>query len=1342
MPNPSNSSTPKSARTQSTIFSFFSTPAKKTGTAKPTNPRDSQDELLEDIDASIDSAMLAEAEMVEKQFATPNKKTTPPSKRKHKPSVSRGYGGAEAMDVEPTEAEEEDDYEPPSADDDDADDDYNPERNEASVGPNGSRRNGGSSRGRVVDDSDDDENDDDEMDDEEIENSQPLRAAKPPQTFGRGRSNGAAQFVSPELKRTKYSSFGSSRMQTKPALTRNVTSLPAVSTALSSPIPLTRNTQDLATPEESKRARVAKFAKKNEERYAWLEDVRDAQKLRPSEPGYDKRTLFIPPNAWNSFSPFERQYWEIKSKHWDTVVFFKKGKFYELYENDATIGHQEFDLKLTDRVNMRMAGIPESSFEHWVAQFLANGHKVARVDQMESKLAKDMRERGSTGGSGGKKGDTLVTRELTGVLTAGTLVDPSLLTQDLATYCMAIVEAPHEPAGDKESNTFATSFGVAFVDTSTAQFYICTVKEDDADRSGLETLLVQTNPREVIYVRGGAGPGQRSASALPSASLTKGSSIGEIDALTSPDAWDGMAGISQATWRTLKNTCSPNTYWIAQAPRKEFWDIPTTKLELANAGYFAESGDGGSWPEALQQAAENERLAFTAAGGLIAYLRSLKLDKGIVSLGNFSFYSPMQHSTALVLDGPTISNLDMFTVSSEGGGTGIIAGKPVTVEGTLFALLNHACTPFGRRLLSRWLYHPLRQPSAINARLDAVEFFMADSELCDMLLSTLKELSDIERGLSRIHSGRCKVPDFMAVLNGLRAMAQLVLHLRQTYGEDMPTRIQTLLRSFPPIADILDEFSGSFDSGLAASESRLLPFPGNDQPYDDILESIAKLDAWLEDHLKENRKRFDCASIVYKNMGKEHYQLEMPASIKVPNNYFRLSATKAVNRYWSPELRARVQERAEAMETKSMVLDSYQSRLYARFDKHYGVLMKAVSVIAEIDCLLALSVASCSLGSPANRPSILESNGDMGGYIEFRQLRHPCVALSGSASGFVANDIVLGRKDGASATDSGDADAASMILLTGPNMGGKSTLLRQLCLGVILAQLGCYVPAESATILPVDRLFTRIGARDNLLAGRSTFMVEMAETSTIMRYATPRSLVVLDELGRGTSTHDGEAVAYGVLHGLCSRLGCLGFFSTHYGLLAEALLKPANDESADRSSSKAFASNATSVEPHLRPMYMACSVNEEEHRVTFLYKLQSGVASKSHGMNVAAMAGVPIPIVNRAREVAEKFELSVKQKQQRGSKQMVNGICADGDSENGTRVLPMTLQSDFANLLRIAELESATNNKSTCSSAKHDEAAQSEEVPVGGTNAARRANENQYWSCIVDHLRRAMPASS
>lgn len=174
---------------------------------------------------------------------------------------------------------------------------------------------------------------------------------------------------------------------------------------------------------------------KDDGRYKWLVDVRDGDGNKPGHPEYDSRTLFIPPTAWKHFSPFEKQYWEIKSKHYNQVVFFKKGKFYELYEDDARIGHQQFDLKLTDRVNMSMVGVPESSLEMWSSQFVAKGYPVAKVDQLETALGKEMREKG---GKGGGKEDKIIRRELTSILTAGTLVDEAMLQGDMSVYCVSI----------------------------------------------------------------------------------------------------------------------------------------------------------------------------------------------------------------------------------------------------------------------------------------------------------------------------------------------------------------------------------------------------------------------------------------------------------------------------------------------------------------------------------------------------------------------------------------------------------------------------------------------------------------------------------------------------------------------------------------------------------------------------------------------------------------------------------------------------------------------------------------------------------------------------------------
>ena len=302
-------------------------------------------------------------------------------------------------------------------------------------------------------------------------------------------------------------------------------------------------------------------------RYQWLVDVRDADGNPPDHPDYDRRTLHIPPEQWGKFSPFEKQYWEIKSKLYDTVVFFKKGKFYELYEDDATIGHQEFDLKLTDRVNMRMVGVPESSLEMWASQFVAKGHKIARVDQRETALGKEMREKD------GKvsKGDSIIKRELACVLTGGTLVDEAMLQDEMSTFCVAIKE---------DDSTETPSFGIAFVDTATGSFSLSEFV-DDVDLTKFETFVAQIRPKELILEKG---------------------------------------AISKRAIRILKNNTAPTTIWNKLKPEKEFWDASTTVRELNSRGYFGEDEDG--WPDALHNV-QSQQLVMSAMGALLYYLQSV-----------------------------------------------------------------------------------------------------------------------------------------------------------------------------------------------------------------------------------------------------------------------------------------------------------------------------------------------------------------------------------------------------------------------------------------------------------------------------------------------------------------------------------------------------------------------------------------------------------------------------------------------------------------------------------------------------------------------------------------------
>lgn len=257
---------------------------------------------------------------------------------------------------------------------------------------------------------------------------------------------------------------------------------------------------------------------------AWLANVMDMDKRPPDHPEYDKSTLFIPPHVWNNFTPFEKQYWAVNQKYWDTVVFFRKGKFYELLENDALLGHQLFDLRITERINMPMVGFPMSSFDTWANQFLSQGFKVARVDEMESALGMAMRVRDSTAAS--KKEQKIIRREL-----GGTLVEEAMLHDDMATLCVAIKESTidGQPA-----------FGIAFVDTATAQFYVSHF-QDDADLTKFETFVVQTSPREFVLEK-------------------------------------SKSGLSTKALRILKKNATPMTIWNYLKPGPAgFWDAGTAR---------------------------------------------------------------------------------------------------------------------------------------------------------------------------------------------------------------------------------------------------------------------------------------------------------------------------------------------------------------------------------------------------------------------------------------------------------------------------------------------------------------------------------------------------------------------------------------------------------------------------------------------------------------------------------------------------------------------------------------------------------------------------------------------
>ncbi|SPO26840.1 related to MSH6 - DNA mismatch repair protein [Ustilago trichophora] len=924
----------------------------------------------------------------------------------------------------------------------------------------------------------------------------------------------------------------------------------------------------------------------NEQAYSFLVDLRDKDGNRPGDVEYDSRTVYIPKSAWKDFTPFEEQFWRIKQNHWDTVLFFQKGKFYELYEEDALIGHREFDLKLTDRVKMKMVGVPEASFDIFAAKFLALGYKVGRVDQTETAVAKGMRvgERSRGGGS------EIVNRELRHVLTSGTIVDAASLPDDLNSYCVSIKEAA--TAGRN-----GPIFGVCTLDAATAEFNL-TEFEDDESRTRLETLLRSLRLKEVLHEK---------------------------------------AGLTAPTLRVLRSTVPSTAQITMLKPGVEFLE-PETTLRKLNALFNPEVDaearvesldpvDPSLLPEGIATMVDRP-CAMSALGGMLCYLAQLNLDRDLCSSRNFNIFDPLRQDKCLVLDAQSLTHLNVLQ-NDEG-----------TDEGTLHRLLNRCVTPFGKRLFKIWLVAPLATADAIRARQDAVEDLLRNPCFGDEFETFGKALPDIERIVPRVRAGKCRPRDFTAVLKALARFEKAVRQLRSQCEGFETGVIGALLDSIPPVAPIAGDLQSSFKM---TEDGSFTPIEGAFEPFDRAEAAIAEVEAQLEHEMDSYRKqlKLTAAKCAWKHLGtKDIFQIEVPVATKVPSNWTKLSGTKDRNRWYSPKVRDLVQDIKEARETRLAALKQFHQNLFASFSEQSDVFLQAVKTVAEIDCLLSLAKASYAIGEPSCRPELVDHETAL---LEFEELRHPCIA--GENVDFIPNDVRLGGKND------------EVVILTGGNMAGKSTTARTSATAVILAQLGCRVPAASARISPVDRIASRMGANDQIFRNNSTFMVEMLEASRIINECTPRSLVIMDELGRGTSTFDGQAIAFAVLHHLVSRTRCLTFFLTHYTNLAYDF------DSYSRVSNK----------------HMQVLVDDAKREVVFTdnrYRLVDGIAESSYGTQVAALAGVPHEICDRAAIVSKQFAEATKASQ----------------AEKNKSAIPLALLSDFVHLFKLAREETPASS--------------------------------------------------
>jgi DNA mismatch repair protein MutS len=795
-------------------------------------------------------------------------------------------------------------------------------------------------------------------------------------------------------------------------------------------------------------------------------------------------------------TPIRKQYLDIKRQHPEAILFFRLGDFYETFDQDAEIAARELDIVLTSRnvakgVRIPMAGIPHHAAENYMARLIERGYHVAICEQVGDQPVKG-----------------LFPRQVTRVVTPGTVIEPGLLPGDANNYLACVV------IDDREERA-----GVAYVDITTGEFAV-TELEIGENGSALRAELSRLNPAEVLH-----------PDSLPSA--------GRLNTHRTP--WPA--------WRFEPGRCQ----------------------EELLSHFQAASLDGFG----LRGLALGAR----AAGGIVQYLRETQ-PAALKLLARLTTYSLSEFMT---LDAETRRNLELIETLRGGA-----------VKGSLLGVLDHTVTPMGKRLMAQSVSKPLLDVDRIRNRQEGVAFFYDQGLLRAELRSMLKGIGDLERLVIRMVSGAAQPRDLAAA----RAILARLPELLALLPADSPP-LKNILKSFHLCEEELQLLQASLAEDPPATLQNVgVIRPGFSAELDGVVERSRHAREWIANLEGVERERTGIKSLKvgYNKVFGYYIEITRTNSEHAPAEYIRKQTLVNAERYITPEMK----------EYEALVLNAeerireIEQRLFrevcTRLASASARLLGTARALAQLDVLASLAEAAALNGYIC--PEVTAED-----VLEIREGRHPVVEGALSGERFVPNDIVY--------------EAGERVrVITGPNMSGKSTYLRQAALIVLMAQMGSFVPADSARIGVVDRIFTRIGAQDEIHAGQSTFMVEMVQTANILHHATPRSLLVLDEIGRGTSTYDGVSIAWAVIEYLHNhpQLRSKTLFATHYHELTQL----------------------AELLPGVRNYNVA--VSEADGNVVFLHKIVPGGADRSYGIHVGQLAGLPRPVVQRAAEILKSLE--------------------------------------------------------------------------------------------------------
>lgn len=813
--------------------------------------------------------------------------------------------------------------------------------------------------------------------------------------------------------------------------------------------------------------------------------------------------------AEQPFSPMMQQYFEIKKQHPNEILFYRIGDFYEMFYEDAITASRELELTLTGKQcgqeeRAPMCGVPFHAYETYVARLLAKGYKVAICEQMEDPaLAKG-----------------LVKRDIIRVVTPGTVIESSMLSDDKNNYLCSIY--CRRARGRWHA-------GICFADISTGQAY-ATELENEKIGGALITELCRYNPSEILI---------------------------------NPAVLD------------LKDV----TGYVKQhmTASVELREDACYKDNTINASLSAQFGSEWRKTCGFQ---ENGFVPY-AVGAMFDYLHETQKHgtERIKAIQNYADAQYMQLSPV------TRANLEL---------TETMRGREK--RGTLLWVLDKTETSMGKRLLRSWIEQPLVDSAAINRRLDAVDALYGQNICRADLRDSLSHVFDIERLTTRILYGSA-TPREVYALADTCAQLPTVKELAKKCGaplltqladgidplEDLRDRITSTLQEDPPAT--LKE-GGAIKAGCNAEVDELRDIMHGGKGY------LAQMEAKLKEETGIPKLK-----IGYNKVFGYYIEISRSYVDSAPATFIRKQTLTTGERYITPELKD-LENKILGANERLLVLEH---QLFADLlDEISGQILriqKTAAAVSQLDVLA--SFAEAAVCNNYKKPVVDDSD-----CLEIEQGRHPVIEQMLRGNLFVPNDTQMDETD------------HRMLIITGPNMAGKSTYMRQNALIVLMAQIGCFVPASKCHVGVVDAIFTRVGASDDLSAGQSTFMVEMTEVAQILQHATKKSLVILDEIGRGTSTFDGMSIARAVVEYICGNIGCKTLFATHYHELTVL--------EQDLSGVKNY----------------NIAVKKRGDDITFLRRIVEGPADDSYGIEVAKLAGLPGAVTKRAHEVLRHLEAS------------------------------------------------------------------------------------------------------